>query len=390
MSTLNSRDPCSQWVFKLSTVTVSRAKANCFFIVFPSQFYTVFYCFNMQERIFTMEHIFQELTSAIWHLIRYLSAAFSPLIIGLVLAYLLYPAVRWLQGRFSTGTAIAITYFSFFLSLAALTGGFVVLIVGTIPTGGISETLHQVSRYFEEAYASASGFLSRWFPAGLSSSHLSLQNLQDWAANQLTLHSLTGMLSTVSSSLLSFFLGIIASIYLLKDRDYFLLLTGRVSSLLFPQRMHGVLCEFLWEVNSVISAFLKGALLDSLIVAFLSSAILSVLNIPFSVVIGITAGILNIIPYFGPFTAMALAFLAVLFAGGPAKSIAAVLSLFLVQQLDSNYLYPRIVGNTTGLHPLFILLAVSIFGYFFNLTGMLLAVPAAGILQIFLKHWAFR
>ena len=66
-----------------------------------------------------------------------------------------------------------------------------------------------------------------------------------------------------------------------------------------------------------------------------------------------------------------------------------VIGLFLVQQLDSNYIYPKIVGATTGLHPLFVLLAVSIAGYFWGITGMLLAVPAAGIIQVLVGKWAY-
>lgn len=67
----------------------------------------------------------------------------------------------------------------------------------------------------------------------------------------------------------------------------------------------------------------------------------------------------------------------------------AVAGLFIVQQIDANYIYPKVVGGSTGLHPLFVLLSVSIFGSFFGIIGMLLAVPLAGIAQIFMKKWAF-
>lgn len=190
--------------------------------------------------------------------------------------------------------------------------------------------------------------------------------------------------------MVSLFLGVVASIYLLKDRDYFLMLWERLLSLVLHQRTHGIVSEILHEMNDVVSAFLKGALIDSLIVAFLSSAVLSVLQVDFAVVIGVIGGLLNVIPYFGPFIGMVPAFLVALFTDGLAKSIAAVLALFLIQQLDSNYIYPRIVGSSTGLHPLFVLLAVSVCGYFFGLSGMLLAVPAAGMVQVLIKRWAYK
>ena len=83
------------------------------------------------------------------------------------------------------------------------------------------------------------------------------------------------------------------------------------------------------------------------------------------------------------------AFLVAFFSGGPVHGILVVLGLMAVQQLDSNYIYPKIVGSTTGLHPLFVLLSVSFFGFFFGILGMLLAVPAAGIIQILVKLWAY-
>ena len=75
---------------------------------------------------------------------------------------------------------------------------------------------------------------------------------------------------------------------------------------------------------------------------------------------------------------------------GLGQAIIAVLALLGVQQIDSNYIYPKVVGSSTGLHPLFVLLSVSIFGYFGGIIGMLLAVPAAGLIQILIKKWAYR
>lgn len=95
------------------------------------------------------------------------------------------------------------------------------------------------------------------------------------------------------------------------------------------------------------------------------------------------------IPYFGPFLGMIPAFGVSLANQGMAKATISVIALFAVQQLDSNYIYPKIVGTTTGLHPLFVLLSVSVMGYFAGLLGMLVAVPVAGILQVLIKKWFY-
>lgn len=119
--------------------------------------------------------------------------------------------------------------------------------------------------------------------------------------------------------------------------------------------------EILGEINNVLTTFIKGALIDSLIVAFLSSLALSLVKVEYAVIIGIIGGLLNIIPYFGPFFGMVPAFLVALTTNGLGQAIIAVLALLGVQQIDSNYIYPKVVGSSTGLHPLFVLLSVSIF-----------------------------
>jgi predicted PurR-regulated permease PerM len=112
--------------------------------------------------------------------------------------------------------------------------------------------------------------------------------------------------------------------------------------------------------------------------------------VKYAVIIGIIGGILNIIPYFGPFLGMIPAFLVAFATGGIWRAIIAVLAILAIQQIDSNYIYPKIVGTSIGLHPLFVLLAVSFFGYLWGVLGMLLAVPIACIVQVVVVRWAYK
>ena len=185
----------------------------------------------------------------------------------------------------------------------------------------------------------------------------------------------------IGSSAVTFFLGVVVSIYLLKDRDFFSHLWRKLLHLLLPQKAHALFSEFLSDTDRVLSLFLRGAVTDALIVALLSSIALSVYGLPLAILIGCFAGITNIIPYFGPLIGMIPAFAAGALSHGPGFGAGAVLLLFLVQQADCNFIYPKIVGRTTGLHPLFVLLAVSITGYYGGVLFMILAVPIAGILN---------
>lgn len=338
-----------------------------------------------------MENIFIDFAHAIGSLIRPVIKVLLPLIIGLVMAYIFSAPVSYLETKLKSRTlSILITYLGAALCLAALIYGFIILIAGALPRGSLIDTYILIKDYCMGALDSVYSFISDCLPDfSLVDKDKLLEGLQNRLLGRFSFSGILGVAYSVIGGLISFFVGLVASIYLLKDKEFFTMLWERFLSLTMKQKTHGMMAEILSDINNVLATFIKGALIDSLLVAFLSSLVLSLLKVNYGVLIGIVAGVLNIIPYFGPFLGMIPAFFAAFFSGGLLHAAAAVGSLLLVQQLDSNYIYPKVVGEATGLHPLFVLLAVSIMGYFFGIPGMLLAVPTAGIFAIFIKRWAY-
>lgn len=346
-----------------------------------------------------MDYILVDFLGSVWQLAHTLLKALSPLLTGLILAYLLNPAVEWVRSIIFKNSekalayespkgrvaAIFITYTAVFLLLLVLIYAFVILILGALPSGGLEETAQKVYDYFRSSFESITRFISDYIDASDAKNALS-----DWLSDKFSVTGVVDMAVGFAGGIVTFFVGVVASIYLIKDKELFISLWQRFLSIVLRQRAHGLINEILSDINHVVTTFIKGALIDSLIVAFLSSLALSVVHVKYAVIIGIIGGLLNIIPYFGPFFGMIPAFIVSLTTGGLFQAILAVLSLLAVQQIDSNYIYPKVVGSSTGLHPLFVLISVSIFGYFGGVAGMLLAVPSAGIIQVLVRKWAFR
>ena len=211
-----------------------------------------------------------------------------------------------------------------------------------------------------------------------------------WFSENFSASTAVSVISGAVGSVVNFVIGAIVSIYLMKDKDFFLSIWRKFLHLVLPQRANAAVTETLNEVNGVLSQFVRGALLDAVFVAILSSIGLSIVGLDFAVFIGVFAGIANVIPYFGPLIGMIPAFLIGWLTSDFVHGVLAVLVLVIVQQIDSNIIYPKVVGSSTGLHPLAVLLAVSVFGYFGGIIGMILAVPIAGILQVFILKWAYR
>lgn len=130
------------------------------------------------------------------------------------------------------------------------------------------------------------------------------------------------------------------------------------------------------KINSTVGTYLRAMLLEVISVSIMASSALSIVGVSNPVLIGITAGVANIIPYFGPFFGGALAVISVLFEGGSIMAmIYAALAMYLVQLVDNNIVYPVVVGTTINMHPLLVLLTVLAGGWYGGILWMLISVP---------------
>ena len=339
-----------------------------------------------------------------------LSAALAPLIIGLIIAYIINPLVSLVENKAGKRlvripddpdkavksnrrvrvTSVLLTYLLIVLILVLILYAVASLLLGkfmfniSIPDL-YDQTLASILAYQET--------INNWvanLPSGMFSEQLDgvVQNVIQWITDNFSAESAMGIISGVGVSIFNFVIGVMVSIYLSIDKDFFIRLWGNTMTLLLPEKRSLALERTLIEINGVTSKFMRGVLLDAFIVAVLSSVALMIAGLEFAIFVGIFAGICNIIPYFGPIIGMVPAFIIGFLTDDIWQGLIAIAVLFVIQQIDSSFIYPRVVGSSTGLHPLFVLMAVSIGGYYAGLVGMILAVPIAGIIQIFIRRWA--
>lgn len=378
-----------------------------FFIVFTATLLYIMY-FVVKD--------FPSITGSVFSVIGSIVSALSPLWIGLILAYIINPLVETIDlkliGRLGQPDgatlsidssdetllkkrrkrtrfiSIIITYLIIVAALILLLYLFAAMIVGRFVVTSLPNLL---THFVQLAYGYEDEFRN-WIanlPDGVLSDYATsaINTVMEWLSAHFSASGVISTISSIGSGILNFALGIVVSIYLIADKDFFIGLWNKLITLITPKRSSGI-NGTLREVDDVLSKFLRGVLLDAICVAVLSSIGLSIIGLEFSVVIGIFAGVANVIPYFGPIIGMVPAFLVGLFTDGIWKGILAVIVLIILQQIDANLIYPRIVGSSIGLKPIFVLLAVSFGGYYGGIVGMILAVPAASILQLFIIKWA--
>jgi predicted PurR-regulated permease PerM len=369
--------------------------------------YVIFTVGTLYLLYFTLKNI-GVIFGGAFSVIASILSALTPLFIGLFLAYLLSPLVDFIDTRIisrlfsnlrkstSKGkqwlyslhrpASIALTYLAIILLVCAVIYFFASLIIGRFSFHSFSDMLNSITNYFQQ-YVDNFRNLAAKIPAGSGIQlklHDTVASIVTWFGDHFNASVVLGFVGSIGGGILNMILGIVVSIYLIKDKDFFLGLWNKTTRIVLPDKARFSLSRILGDINSVLSKFLRGQLLDALILAILSSIGLTMIGLDFAVVIGCFAGLTNIIPYFGSLIGITLAIIVGLLSGGVSKAVLAVLVLLIIQQIDGNIIYPHVVGSSTGLHPVFVLLAVIFAGHFWGIAGMIVAIPTAACIKLFL------
>ncbi len=166
----------------------------------------------------------------------------------------------------------------------------------------------------------------------------------------------------------------VLTFYLLRDYDGIL---ARLRGLL-PRGREAEVVEFAREYDVLLSRYLRGQLTVALIIGVLTGTLLFVLQFPYAFLLGALAGVMGLIPFLGLVLSIIPAVIIALLSSNVLVSLLTVAFVYGgVQLLDSGVISPRIVGDSVGLHPVWIVLALSVGGFFFGFVGLLISVPVA-------------
>lgn len=176
------------------------------------------------------------------------------------------------------------------------------------------------------------------------------------------------------------FIGLIFSVYLLASRDKLKAQAKKVTTALVgPERIDGVL-DTVRYTDHAFGGFIQGKLVNAIIIFILTFIAFWAFGVPYPQLLALIIGITDIIPVFGPFIgAIPSAFIVLIAA--PEKVIIMLLLILIIQQIDGNYIGPKILGESTGLSALGVFVAIIVMGGYFGIIGMLIGVPTFAVAQ---------
>ena len=340
-------------------------------------------------------------------ILRNIYKLIKPLFFAFIIAYLLFPITKAIENFLKNNTifqvkkessrrilAILFSYLSVIGMILGLLCGIYFMIGGQISNNiTISNIVDEISLYLNSNLFNSTSisdtiknlnipFINEIEPYILEA----LQYVQKYITSNLG--NFTSYILSIGSGIATFFISLILSIYVLKDSEYFINLWKKLYNLVFRKSKLGYDIGYVFKtVNETFSKFIKGQLLEAFFVGVLSAIALTIVGIDYAFIIGVIAGICNMIPYVGPIVGTILAAIMGLLSGNPLKILYAIISMLVVQQIDNNLLAPKIVGDSVGLHPVFTMMAILIGGNIGGLFGMLLSVPIAASFRVLFNNW---
>ena len=185
----------------------------------------------------------------------------------------------------------------------------------------------------------------------------------------------------VTTGILNTFIAIIASVYMLLDKERLQKVFVRVMGIFFKQDRVQSITLHTKRVNDIFVNYIYSRLTCSIIMAIVSSIVLSVMNVKYALILGIFIGSMDMIPYFGSIISSVIAIIICLLTGGFWKGVWVAVVLCILQQIDGNLIGPKIMSDSLEIRPLWIIFAVSVGGSLFGFFGMLLSVPVLAIFK---------
>lgn len=190
---------------------------------------------------------------------------------------------------------------------------------------------------------------------------------------------------SVTNSVVDFFLAIVFSIYMLASKETLILHVKKLMYAFFKKEHCDKAIHIGNLSNKIFSGFISGQCMEAVIIGMLCFIGMSILNMPYALLISVLIGVTSLVPIFGAFIGtIPAAFLILLI--NPMKALWFIVFIIVLQQIEGDFIYPRVVGNSVGLPAIWVMLALILGGSTFGVMGMILGIPLFGVIYQLLRE----
>ncbi|HHT89332.1 MAG TPA: AI-2E family transporter [Clostridiales bacterium] len=329
--------------------------------------------------------------------VNWLLRVIRPVILGFIFAYLMDPIVNFFESKFRKlklfkkmkrprTWAAVLSVFIFFIAVGGLVSLLIFSVTDQLRLANFDDVIKLAEGYMRSLESFYNSILQNLEKLDIQSTQLE-QYVEDTLTTILNAlkgfaESIVNTITNISSYLTTIIFGFIIGFYFIIDGKMFNKYLKKICYALFSDKANRKISVIIYDLDYAFSGYVRGQLADALVMMILISLALSIVGVKFALVIGIFAGLGNLIPYFGPVVAYISTAIVCIINGDFQKLVIAVIVLFVIQFVDGNFIGPRLLSKSIKIHPLIIIVSLIFGSAIGGFLGMLLAVPIGAYLKL--------
>ena len=353
----------------------------------------------MQLILFTVVIIFAFVNiKALWNFFMYIIKVFMPFIIGAIIAFVLNVLLNVVENKLfkklneknskiwrkiKRPTSVITTFVIIIAIIAFVLGLLIPQLQNTVEifTDNIDSYKEQSVELLDKIGISNKDI--KKFTNGLDDIQGELTTYLDNNKEEI-MQTTVGVASTVIGTITSFVLGIVFAIYILLKKEDLARQSKKILKAYLPEKREKRIREICEVSNTTFGNFISGQCLEALIIGILCFIGMLILQIPYASTISVLVGFTALIPVFGAFIGTAIGAFLILMVD-PTKAIIFIIFIIILQQIEGNLIYPKVVGKSVGLPGLWVMVAVTVGASIAGILGMLVSVPLCSVLYGIIK-----
>ncbi len=320
------------------------------------------------------------------------AAILTPFIVGFAIAFLLYAPVKRLDeafrrskwkfiGRIARPLAVTIVY------LLAL------VLVGLLVYAAIPALISAIREFIANApsyYSKALEFVQQREWLAVFDLEAKIEELYKTLTKLLTVERVLGYLSNLmqfATSFVDVLMAFIVSVYMLLGKESLIRAMKAVFGLIFKPKTMSFFSVYCHKTAKIFYNYFYSQAIDAVVVGVLATIGFLLARLPNAPVLGMMLGLMNMVPYFGALIGGVICVAVALLSGNFYGALFVAIYIVVMQQIDANIIQPRIVGQTVGIRPIYVLLGITVFGGLYGFWGILLGAPIIAVIQMLLTDY---
>ena len=333
--------------------------------------------------------------------LKWVGAILKPVIIGFIIAYLLFPMLEKLESllrkikplkkkKSVRGLAVALQWIIILVGLFIVVSLLVSVITKQARAANSEDIIEGIKTYANSINELYRELIDRLDKLNINSAEIK-SSVDTFTNNlgkyMLNLSSQLGNLaSNLKDGLATAFFALIFSIYFLLDMPKLKKYWGRVLGIILPEKVKATLDTLIKDADKVFSGYIRGQAIDAFMVGVVVSIVFSIIGIQYAIVIGLLIGLGNLIPYMGPIVGYSSIVIVGIATSDYKSMVIAAIALLIIQAIDGNLIYPKLLSTSVNIHPMIVIISLTVGASIGGLVGMIVAVPTGALVKVWFER----